>query len=215
MSVRTAAWLAFVAALATLAYAGRYYGGKPEPDVLYRYDTAIGGAIQYAIILGVVLLLARGLPWRETFAWRPPASWGSALGKAVGGFLAIFVGAGLLLWALGATDEQGLTPEGWDPDRAGAFAANFVVVALLAPLVEELMYRGLGVSLLERHGAAVAVVVTAVAFAAAHGLVLAFPALALFGVVCAWLRLSTGSIWPPIVVHAAFNSVSLVVSVTT
>jgi hypothetical protein len=36
--------------------------------------------------------------------------------------------------------EQGLTPTSWQPDRAGAFAANFVVVAVYAPIVEELTF---------------------------------------------------------------------------
>ena len=45
---------------------------------------------------------------------------------------------------LGAADEQGLTPEAWDSSRAGAYAANFVAVALFGPIVEELMYRAPG-----------------------------------------------------------------------
>ena len=49
---------------------------------------------------------------------------------------------------LSPTEEQGLVPDGWDSSRAGAFVAFFVVVTFIAPAVEELTYRGLGISLL-------------------------------------------------------------------
>ena len=51
-----------------------------------------------------------------------------------------------------ATDEQGLVPDGWDSSRAGAFVAFFLVVTFVAPAVEELTYRGLGISLLAALG---------------------------------------------------------------
>ena len=63
--------------------------------------------------------------------------------------------------ALDAGDEQGLTPDAWDSSRAGAYAANFVAVALVGPIVEELMYRGAGMTLLAPYGSTVAVLVTA------------------------------------------------------
>ena len=121
----------------------------------------------------------------------------------------------LILWALGAADEQGLTPKAWDSSRAGAYAANFVAVALVGPIVEELMYRGAGMALLARYGSTVAVLVTAVAFGLAHGLVLALAALVFFGLVIALLRQRTGSVYPCMVVHCAFNATSLILAVTT
>ena len=77
--------------------------------------------------------------------------------------------------------EQGLTPTSWQPDHAGAFVANFVVVAVFAPIVEELTFRGLGYCLLERFGRWTAIVVVGACFALDHGLVQAFPELFVFG----------------------------------
>jgi membrane protease YdiL (CAAX protease family) len=210
---RLAAWSALVLSLALIGYGSRLGGGEPAEDALYRYETAIGGALVYGIFLGLLLLIGRGLSLREFFALRPPPSWASALGLAVAGYVAIFVGAGLLLVLLDAGDEQGLTPESWDSSRAGAYAANFVTVALIGPIVEELAYRGAGISLLLRFGAPVAVVVTSIGFGLGHGLLLALPALVLFGVVTAWLRLATTSVYPCMLVHCAFNATSLIVSV--
>ena len=35
-------------------------------------------------------------------------------------------------------------PDAWDSSRAAPFLANALVVVLVAPFVEELLYRGLG-----------------------------------------------------------------------
>jgi membrane protease YdiL (CAAX protease family) len=213
MGWRLPAWASLVALLAILGYAGRASGGTPADDALYRYETAIGGIVVYGILLAVLLWIFRGLPGRAIFALRPPASWPSALGLALAAYVTIFVGAGLILIALGAEDEQGLTPDSWDSSRAGAYAANFVAVAFVGPLVEELLYRGAGLTLLARWGAPVAVAVTSIGFGLGHGLLLALPALVWFGVVTALLRLKTNSIYPCVLVHCAFNATTLIVAV--
>ena len=210
---RIAGWAAIVSFLVVLGYASRLQGGDPPQDALYRYETAVAGIVIYLALLGVLLLVVRGLPKREVLALRPPPSWPGALGLALAAYVGIFVGAGLLLVALDAGDEQGLTPEEWDSSRAGGYAANFVAVALVGPVVEELLYRGAGMTLLARFGAPVAVLVTAIGFGLGHGLVLALAALVFFGLVTAGLRLKTDSVYPCILVHCAFNATSLVVAV--
>jgi len=202
-----------VGTLAALGYASRLTEGKPPEDALYRYETAVGGIVIYLILLLVVLWIGRGLPRRDFLALRSPQSWRRALGLALAGYVAIFIGAGLLLVGLGAGGEQGLTPDEWDSSRLGAYAANFVAVALVGPVVEELTYRGAGMSLLQHWGTAAAVIVTALGFGLGHGLVLALPALVFFGLVTAFLRLRTNSIYPSVLVHCAFNATSLIVAV--
>jgi membrane protease YdiL (CAAX protease family) len=210
---RIVAWLGLVGALAALGYGSRAGGGTPDEDVLYRYETAIGGIVIYVVLLLLVLWIARGLPQRDVFVLRRPPSWGRAFGLALAAYVAIFLGAGFLLWALDATEEQGLTPEEWDSSKAGAYAANFVAVALVGPIVEELVYRGAGLTFFSHFGAGAAVVITAVAFGLGHGLLLALPALVLFGLVTAVLRLRTRSIYPCMLVHCAFNATALIVAV--
>jgi membrane protease YdiL (CAAX protease family) len=112
------------------------------------------------------------------------------------------------------TEEQGLVPDGWDSSRAGAFIAFFVVVTFIAPTVEELTYRGLGLSLLQPYGTALAIVATGVLFGLAHGLLVGLPILSVFGIVVGWLRVRTDSIYPPIALHSAFNGIALLVSVS-
>lgn len=212
-TTRIVAWISLVLALTTVGYASRVQSGKPPEDSLYRYGTAIGGIAVYLILLAIILWLGHGLPRDRFFALRRPASWPKALGLALAGYVGIFIGSGLLLVGLGAGDEQGLTPDDWDSSKAGAYAANFVAVALVGPIVEELIYRGAGISLFLRFGPVTAVAATAVGFGLGHGLVLALPALIFFGVVTALLRLRTKSIYPCMIVHCAFNATSLIVAV--
>ena len=115
-------------------------------------------------------------------------------------------------WSL--TKEQGLVPEGWDSSRAGAFVAFFLVVTVVAPVVEELTYRGLGISLLLPWGVALSVVVSALLFGAAHGLIVAFPVLAFFGLANGVIRVRTDSIYPPMLLHATFNGIALIAAVS-
>jgi membrane protease YdiL (CAAX protease family) len=213
---RLTGWFLLVGALAALAYASRASGGKPDTDALYRYSTAIGSVVVYLILLLVVVYgIGKDLSRSEFLALRRPASWARALGWVAGGYVAIFVGAGVLLHVFGAGDEQGLTSDDWDSSRAGAYAANFVAIAVVGPVVEELLYRGAGVSLLLRFGAPTAVLVTALCFGLGHGLVLALPALVVFGLVTAFVRVRTDSIYPGMLIHGLFNATSLIVSVAT
>ena len=211
---RLAGWLIFVLALTALNYASYFAGADPPDDVAYRYSSSIGAVVQFAIMFGILLLIARGLPLREAFGLRSPPSWGRALGLVPLALFAVW-GAGLVYAQfLDAGEEQGLVPEDWDSSRAGAFAAYFASVAILAPIVEELMYRGLGFRLLAPYGAWVAILVTGLLFGAAHGLLIGFPILSLFGILLGWVRSKTGSVYPCIAIHAIFNATALTVSVT-
>ena len=88
---------------------------------------------------------------------------------------------------------------------------SFVAFALLAPLVEELVFRGLLYGWLAgRWGAGVAVVGSTIAFAAAHvelaHVVLVLP----LGLVFGCLRWRTGALWPSLVAHMANNGLAVV-----
>ena len=208
-------WVALVAALITLAYASNAAApGAPDKDLLYRYSTAVGGVIQYALIAGVVAFAARGVP-AATLGFIRPSSWLRAGGLTVASLLAIWIaGAGLNVF-LKAGEEQGLVPDEWDSSRVGPFLANFVVIAVVAPIVEETTYRGLGFAAVsDRLGPLAAIWITALAFGLSHGLLIALPVLTLFGVILAWLRSRTESLYPPIILHALFNGAALIAAVT-
>lgn len=94
-----------------------------------------------------------------------------------------------------------------------------IVLALmavtLAPLLEELLFRGLLLSaLIPRFGVRLGVLLSAAAFATIHlpGLEwqwYAVPALILLGIVLGWLRLHYQSLWPAVVAHGMHNALAL------
>lgn len=218
---RLAAWLTFVLALMALNYAGRIAGESAvDDDIAYQWVSSVGVVIQYAIMLGILLLIARGISKRDIFALRRPTSWKRALGLTVLSLAAIYAAAAAytgilsLLGDYDPSEEQGLVPDEWDASRAAPFVAFFLAVTLLAPAVEELTYRGMGISLLRPWGTVLAVVVTGLLFGLAHGLLIGLPILAFFGLVVGWLRVKTESLYPPIAFHALFNGIALAAAVS-
>jgi len=212
---KTIGWLALTGSLAVLAYVSRIAGGTPDNDVLYHYEVAVGSVVQYALMLGLVLWIGRGLPKRELLALRRPRTGFWATAGLVALTLGVIVAVSALLEQVAnAGEEQGLTPDRWDPSRAGAYAASFVAVAVVAPIVEELTYRGEGFTLLSAYGRWVAILGTGLAFALGHGLLVGLPVLLVFGLGLAWLRDRTDSVYPGIVLHSIFNGAALIAAVT-
>lgn len=77
----------------------------------------------------------------------------------------------------------------------------------VGPLCEEFVYRGvlLG-TILPRSSVGKTVVVSAFGFALGHMHPFLFPGMFALGLVFGWLRVSTGSLWPGIWGHLAFNA---------
>ena len=202
---RLLAWAGLVGVTIVLAFTVRQGVGLPE-DFRYSYWTVLVGVVSSAITLGVVVLIAGRGNVREMLALRRPRSWWRA---ALIGVLVI-VGTGLLLVLLPflqTSEEQGFEV-GWDPDRALPFVLNAAIAALVSPIVEELTFRGLGFTLLERFGQGRAIALTGLAFALTHGLLLPLISIAAFGFGLAYLRSRTRSVYPGILVHTLVNLAS-------
>lgn len=90
----------------------------------------------------------------------------------------------------------------------GQGALIILCIAGVIPLMEELLFRGVFLfGLSRRYGAAFGVLLSAVLFGVVH--LGAVPALyaSVAGLVLGWLALTTGSVWPGVALHAAFNAV--------
>jgi CAAX protease family protein len=214
MKKALALWSTFVAAFATLSYTLRFTEGKPPKDLLYKWSTVVGNLFQYAVIAAIVYGIAGLGERRRLLALRRPTSWRTAAAIGVGIGVGMLVLSLLLGPLLNPGREQGITPNRWEPDHAGAYIANGIVIAVVAPIVEELTFRGLGYSLLVRYGRWAAIVLVGVAFGLAHGLVEAFPFLAAFGAGLAYLRSRVDSVYPGMIVHGLFNATALTVAVS-
>ena len=217
---RLSVWTGLVAVIAALNYAARFTGSGSGSgtgntrDTVYSYSTFVGGMVLYAVWFGIVLVIA--IDRTDLFALRRPPGWGRALGLAVGRRRRdLRLGGGRLDAAAPQSPgkEQGLTPTHWEPAHAGAFAANLVLFAVVAPVVEELTFRGVGQSLLRFPGRWPSILLVGVAFGLAHGLLEALLVLIPFGAALAYLRDRTSSVLPGMLVHGLFNGIALAVAV--
>lgn len=114
-----------------------------------------------------------------------------------------------------AVSQLGIEPQGVKQAmkvarEPAALLASMALLAGLAPLVEELVFRGLLYGWLARRwGGGVAVIGSSVAFAAAHvelaHVVLVLP----LGLVFGWLRWRSGSLWPSLVAHMFNNGLAV------
>ena len=214
MRVPLRLWSGFVLAFTTLSYALRFTSGKPPKDLLYKWSTVVGNLVQFAIIAAIVYGIAGAAgERRRVLALRRPTSWRTAVKIGLGVGLGMYVLTILLGPVLHPDREQGVTPDTWEPKHIAAYIANGIVIAMVAPIVEELTFRGLGYSLLSRYGRWAAIIGTGIAFGLAHGLVQAFPFLAAFGIGLAYLRSRVDSVYPGMIVHGLFNAIALTVAV--
>lgn len=215
-TARVIGWLVIVCTLAAVNYAVRFTGNSSadKRDALYLYSSAVSGLVFYGAFFAFVYAVA-AVDTHELFALRRPRSIGRAAGLGVAVMVAIYILSAALAPFLNAGKEQGLTPTHWEPRHAGAYAANFVVVAVVAPIVEELTFRGAGYGLLDQYGRLLTIIAVGILFGLAHGLVEALPVLTAFGILLTWLRSRTDSVYPGMVVHALFNAIALIAAVAT
>ena len=111
----------------------------------------------------------------------------------------------------GDLDVSGPARELTDRFDGASFAVLAVLVGVIAPIVEELFYRGLVLgAALRRWGERPAIVVSSLWFGLSHFQLVQLPALIGFGVVLAVLTVRTKRLGPAIAAHVGFNGITLV-----
>jgi membrane protease YdiL (CAAX protease family) len=197
-------------------------------DVPRPVADLLGVLVQAAVFAGVLRVMvvgAEAMGWSEMGLRR-------GLGNAVRGLLngAVFAGPVILVTAVlayvaaqlaGAAPASPLPPTG----TAAGLALHLVAGAVVAPVAEELLFRGFALTAWRRTvGDRGAIVRSSVVFVLAHVLFvggdgfgeaasLAFVAgIARVPVAFAlgWLYVRTGSLWGPIGLHAAYNAILIV-----
>lgn len=88
-------------------------------------------------------------------------------------------------------------------------AVILVVVCGIVPIAEELFFRGFVYGTLRRWGVGAAAALSAIFFAAVHNQIVHFLPIFLLGIILALLYQRTGSLLPPVMVHAVNNVVAV------
>ena len=208
-------------ALASLA-SGLWFAvsGEEELDLGGQAFTQIG--LWTGMVGAVVFASRRKGAGRlgDDFGFR--ARWSDiGFGLAVAFVVQLFVLpaiAFLLQPLLGEPEVSGPVRDLIEESKGPAYVGLLLSVAVGAPIVEELFFRGLLLrSLQRRFGNALAIGLSAVAFGLAHGstlpvdaVILVMVSLTAFGAILAGLAIRTGRLGPGIVAHAAFNLITIV-----
>jgi membrane protease YdiL (CAAX protease family) len=208
--------------------AGQLVGGLLVIPLMIAqvFDAGVSEAVVLAITvvlgwtivgLGLWLWLRQRGSWRPEWrvGHRPWSAWTATavgVGGAIGGFLLmqVVVITGTLITGSEPPEQEifGLLD---DPLLVWVIGATAV---LAAPVIEEIVFRGVVMDVLRRRwGWWTSAIVQAAFFSAIHIETLSsatmFLALGLLGFIFAWLRRLTGSLIAPIAAHLVFNLVSL------
>lgn len=100
------------------------------------------------------------------------------------------------------------------PETAVGYILLFIAVGIIAPLGEELLFRGFLQQFLEKHWKDItrAILITALFFATIHMNPYWFVQIYLLGILLGFLSWKTGSVLPPLILHGMNNSFAMLFS---
>lgn len=164
-------------------------------------------------------LKEENLSWREAFGFDAPRR-GRSLGLAIVAVILVLPVAWSLqqlsVWVMNATNLHPQAQEVVQEMQSGGVSSvSHVYLALVAligaPIVEEILFRGIMYSTIKRAGyPRIALWGTAGLFALTHANAAAFLALLFFAVILTMLYEETGNLLTPILAHALFNAANFI-----
>ncbi len=228
----TIAWMALSTCVAFPVIGGVLLGvvgvrGIPGPDTdptdLFGPGLLAGlTVIQFAAMLLPAVVLALLLPLGDrSLVARAAVSFPIQIGPKgylIAAIILGFTAGALPSWAVdqlarATGGEMGITRIIEALDQADPLArfAMYAVVAAIAPVAEELIFRGFLWAAIERSGPPwVAWVATSLLFAAYHHDPLQVLAVLPLGLVLGWLRWRTRSLWASLLLHVTNNGLALI-----
>ncbi len=173
-------------------------------------------AVQAAVLfltVYFVILRRRRLSWSDLGL--RPASPAGLRRAALAALLALPV-----TWAINAAVQSIIGSDVENPQLAAlaplgvtwtGFVGLLVLVGLVMPLAEEILFRGVLYRWLRVHmNVPLAAMISALGFSVLHGVPALIPAIAALGVGLALIYEASGSLWTAVVTHALYNTLTLV-----
>jgi len=207
--------LAMIAVTVLAAFAADALRRLPLDDLALTLTLGalLGGA--YLLVIGAawVVAAAADSPFAAAYGLRPTST-GTLVGAAIFATLAGRLAAGIwgaLIEYLGIeVTGRDIDPSKLFPSGAFGIAMTVLVAGVLAPVAEEIVFRGVLLSALDRRwGTGFAIVMSSAIFSLLHVTPFAVPPIFVFALLLGWLFVRTRSLTVCIVAHASFNLTGL------
>lgn len=198
-------------------------GGAGGAAVPALDETAIlSGLAMHVLLGGLLIFYLKGMRGRDPLEWlglreRP-------LGRLIGRGVLMLGPAFLLVWAVAELTTPWLKQRGFEEApqeivstfaEAPQWPMRLIIglaATVVAPLVEEMTFRGFLYPVLKRYSDGVfAALVSSFIFGVAHQHLGGFLPLSALGLLLAWSYQRTGSLVVPVITHALFNTTTLAV----
>ncbi|MBS1173881.1 MAG: abortive infection protein [Burkholderiaceae bacterium] len=163
-------------------------------------------------LIALMVFSKKGSSWRDYMAWRRVSIW-RVIGWCMLCLFTVYL-TGVVHQLLGWPESDFMAKMA----LVGSPVVLILTVAVAAPIFEELVFRGFMYSGFERSlGAIPAVLLTSAIFAMMHFQYNHYELLHIFvlGLVLAWARMRTQSLWTPIAMHAVNNGLAIAAVLAT
>lgn len=209
----------------SLVWLTTYGGGQSAlvfaPVLLFQVTPSV--SLLAGITLATTPILIAGMlgfsrqPWGKPFAWplhlgTKKTIWLGLLGLVL---LELFVWS--YTWLVQLVTHHVPVQETFPLIEAALKThplVTFTAIAILGPVVEEILFRGLLYGALERRLPPVGVImVTSLVFALCHFQITFFIPLLIVGILLGWARSKTGSIGLPILIHTLNNGLATLMAI--
>jgi membrane protease YdiL (CAAX protease family) len=205
--------------LSMSVFAAALMKGKNAPPDFIGF--VVSTVVTQAFTIGLIhiFLRAHRVSWRDLLGLRRPRLLSIVLLA-----FALAVVASPITWVISSMvikiitlfhqpPEQQIAVQVLETTKAPAQRAVFALAAIvLAPLVEEILFRGILYPLVKHHGyPRLALWGTSLLFAAVHIHLATFVPLFVFGVILVWIYERTDTLLAPILTHASFNTINFLI----
>lgn len=222
-------WIIFVLMLIQVCAGVMHWGGVKLGWFAADGKEATAAFIQGILFHGVALLIIWG------FIRRRNSSWDEAFGmnrqclkRAAGHGLASYVGIIPIIFVTSFLYQIFLYAAGYpvtlqdvvaiflEPQSGWSLFFLLLLAVVVAPLVEEALFRGMLLPvLMKKMSPGMAIVISSAFFSVIHQHLPSMVPLFVLAVVLAMLYIYSGSLWTSIVLHSVFNGVSICILLLT
>lgn len=220
---KDALWMVFILLLIQVCAGVMHLAGVKLGWFAADGKETTSALIQGMLFHGVALLIIWGFirrrnsSWNETFGMNWPG-----LKRAAGQGLASYVGIMPIVFVTSFLYQLFLYTAGYpvtlqdvvviflEPQSGWSLFLLLLLAVVVAPLVEETLFRGILLPvLMKKMSPGAAIVISSAFFAVIHQHLPSFVPLFVLAVVLAMLYIYSGSLWPSVILHAIFNGVSV------